>query len=82
MTLAARLHQYAAEGKVTLANGADVWYSTFVDYAKNNGIIDDSYDGRWGQDATRAEMVKILYRALPASRYEEINDVGTTPSPM
>ena len=75
VTLAARLHQYAAEGKVTLTNGADVWYSTFVDYAKNNGIIDDSYDGRWGQDATRAEMVKILYGALPASRYEEINDV-------
>lgn len=75
VTLAARLHQYAAEGKVTLANGADVWYSTFVNYAKNNGIIDGSYDGRWGRDATRAEMVKILYRALPASRYQEINDV-------
>lgn len=75
VTLAARLHQYAAEGKVTLANGADVWYSTFVTYAKSNGIIDDSYDGRWDQDATRAEMVKILYRALPAGRYQEINDV-------
>ena len=75
VTLAARLHQYAAEGKVTLANGADVWYSTFVSYAKSNGIIDGSYDGRWDRDATRAEMVKILYRALPASRYQEINDV-------
>lgn len=75
VTLAARVHQYAAEGKTTLVNGAEIWYSTFVDYAKKNGIIDNSYDDRWGQDATRAEMVKILYRALPAEHYQVINDV-------
>lgn len=75
VTLAARVHQYAEEGTVTLANGTDVWYSTFVGYAKENGIIDSAYDGRWGQNATRAEMVKILYPALPADRYQAINDV-------
>lgn len=73
--LAARLHQYAHSGAVTLQNGTDQWYSTYVDYAKQNGIISGEYDGRWSETATRAEMVKILYHALDADSYTAINTV-------
>ena len=75
VTLAARVHQYMSTGKVTLANGSDVWYSTFVNYAKQNGIIGSGCDGRWNDKATRAEMVQILYNALSPQHYQAINEV-------
>lgn len=76
VTMAARLSQYAAEGRVTLVNGTDVWYSTYADYAVAAGIITaGAFDGRWSDEATRAELVQILYPALPASRYAVKNTV-------
>lgn len=74
VTLAARLHQYEADGVVTLRNGSP-WYSTYVNYAKENGIIGNEYDGMWGNAATRAQMVKILYYSLNENRYGAVNTV-------
>lgn len=63
--LAAALHQMDKNGKVTLENGADVWYSTYVSYAMANGIIDETYgDYTWAQmnaAITRREFVHIFY---------------------
>lgn len=74
-TLAARLHQYARTGKVTLQNGKNTWYSTYVNYCKKNSILGGEYEGRWDENATRAEMVKILYYALDADSYAAVNTV-------
>ena len=41
--LAAALHQMEKSGKVTLKNGDDIWYTTYVEYAIANGIIDGAY---------------------------------------
>ena len=74
--LAACMHQYDSTGAVTLANGAVNWYDTYVDYAIANDIISSStYAGHYGDDATRADYVKIFYYALPPASYTEIHTV-------
>ena len=73
--LAACIHQLHNTGSVTLKNGASSWYSTYVDYAKQNGILDrDSAD--YGAKITRSEFVKIFYNALPESEYAAKNSVA------
>ena len=81
--LAACMHQLYYDGEVTLENGTP-WYQTYVDYAKENRIIDknavytaadmDSY-------VTRATYVSIFSYALPAEALVKINEVplGTLP---
>ena len=63
--LAAALHQMEKEKKVTLTNGEEVWYSTYVDYAVANGIVEEGYadDTEWQRDSpvTRAEFVHIFH---------------------
>ena len=65
--LAAALHQMEAQGSVDLRNGETVWYSTYVDYAVGNGILEEAYAeyAGWQMNApaTRAEFVHILYGA-------------------
>ena len=75
--LAAALHQLDKKGEVKLENGLTNWYSTYVDYAVVNDIVDDDYAKR-GKDEmneaiTRAEFVNILHGALPY--YNAINSV-------
>ena len=74
VTLAARTAQYLNEGAVTLQNGSEIWYSTYVDYAKANGIVGTEYDGRWTDVATRYEMVEI-FAAIPGIDTAQINTV-------
>jgi len=75
--LAAALHQLDKKGEVKLENGLTNWYSTYVDYAVVNDIVDDDY-AKVGKDEmneaiTRAEFVNILHGALPY--YNVINSV-------
>ncbi|WP_050748008.1 S-layer homology domain-containing protein [Peptoniphilus sp. oral taxon 386] len=71
--LAACMHQKATMGSVTLTNG-NPWYQTYVDYAKNNGII--SGELAWMSSATRAGYMAIFAKALPASEMTEINTIA------
>jgi hypothetical protein len=73
--LAACMHQLYLTGSVTLVNGSATWYSTFVDYAKANGIITRNYPD-YEQNITREEFVNIFYSALPAREFNEINSVA------
>ena len=81
--LAACMHQKAAEGAVTLANAADglPWYDSYVRYALAHGILDAEPAGGWNDPVTRADFVRIFYRALPETAYAPVNDVpdGTIP---
>lgn len=74
VTLAARVAQLLAEGQVTLQNGSDLWYSTYVKYAQQKSIIGGEYDGRWNEAASRYEMVEIFY-AIPGIDTTEINSI-------
>ena len=81
--LAAALHQMENTGKVTLMNGSDVWYSTYVDYAIANGVIDQSYgdytDAQMNAAATRSEFVNIFFGAMKA--YAVMNSVADNAIP-
>ena len=70
--LAACMHQLYTTGKVTLTNGAP-WYQSYVDYCKENGIINQEYN--YDDYATRAGYMTIFANALPDEALKAINDV-------
>jgi hypothetical protein len=74
--LAACMHQLYTNGAVTLANatGGNAWYMTYVDYAKDNGIIDHDYE--WSAPATRAGYIEIFANALPDDALPPMNAVS------
>ena len=61
--------------------GKDVWYSTYMKYALDHGIIDSDLSSRQGETITRSEYVYIFSKALPAEAFAEINNipVGSIP---
>lgn len=74
LTAASRLHAaYTGEGeaKDIFAKNGD--YSSVLRYAESSGILSaaDSYD--CAEKATRVDLAKLLYTALPESQYSEIN---------
>ena len=71
--LAACMNQKYTEGSVTLVNGSEHWYDTYVSYAKEKGIIDRDY--AWNDAATRAGYVEIFANALPAEAFSVKNEV-------
>ena len=75
--LAACMNQYYYNGKVTLSNGSPKWYSTYVDYAKANGIPCAYTD--MNANVTRADYVHIFYHALPESCYTSMNSIKAVP---
>lgn len=81
--LSAALHQKMTNGKVTLANGTDFWYSTYVDYAVDAGILDAAYCNytyaQMNAAVTREEFVHILFGAIRT--YNEINVIADNSIP-
>ena len=71
--LAACMNQYVSEGKVSLQNG-DPWYQTYVDYAKDNGIISKDYD--YTMNASRSGYMEIFASCLPDENLKEINSIA------
>lgn len=78
--LAACIHQLYNTGDVTLENGSGKWYSSYVEYASNNGITSKTYTN-YDAMITREEFVNIFYSALPASEFPEINTVADNAIP-
>lgn len=74
ITIAARLHAMYYMG-MDVFGGSDPWYQTYVDYAENNGIV-ENYISDYTIPATRGEFADILANALPDSALEEINIVA------
>ena len=60
-----------------LMPGSDVWYSTFMKYALDNGIIDDDLTPKANEKITRKEYVYIFSKALPQSAFGEKNYIPT-----
>ena len=78
--LAACMNQLHSAGSVTLQNSSGVWYRSYVDYAKQNGILTADY-ADYGAKITRSEFVKIFYHALPESEYTAKNTVADNAIP-
>ena len=79
--LAACMHQLYYDGEVTLVNGKPEWYSTYMDYALANNIIEFDYSLDANKTITRQEYIYIFYKALPESEYTAINFVADNAIP-
>lgn len=83
--LAAALHQMLCYGDVSLVNGSDYWYSTYVDYAISTGVIAEEYrnysEQQMNAPVTRREFVAIFYNAMDAGSYYPWNTVADNAIP-
>ena len=82
--LSAALHQMLNNnGKVTLRNGTPYWYSSYVSYAVENGIIEKMYldytPAQMNASVKRNEFVHIFYGAM--NDYRQINTVADNKIP-
>ena len=78
LVMADRVHAIYTTGESTLENGSP-WYQPYVDYAIENGIIQEGDFNSYTANATRAEMAYIFANALPDSALPAINDIDTLP---
>ena len=64
-----------------IGNGTDVWFSTYMTYALDNGIIDEDLTSKANEKITRKEYVYIFSKALPSEAFEAKNEIpsGTIP---
>ena len=66
--LAAAYHERSESGEVTLTNGTGNWYSSYVDYAVDNGIVDGEYasmsTAEMNKPIDRSEFVAIFAAAM------------------
>lgn len=74
ITMATRIHKIYNTGKNDFVQG-NPWYQVYVDYAVENGIIDEEEYSDLNVKATRKQFAYIMYKALPAEEYTAINTV-------
>ena len=58
-----------------ITTGKDVWYSTYMDYALEHGIIDDDLTPYANEKITRKEYVNIFSKALPEKAFAKKNNI-------
>ena len=76
--LAACMYQLYKDGSVYLVPGGNPWYQTYVDYAKEHGIITENFFYKVSdinEKATRAGYMEIFANALPDEALKGINNV-------
>ena len=74
IVMADRIHEIYYTGQSTIENGSP-WYQPYVDYAAENGILEAGTFSDYNAPVTRAQMALMLYNALPASEFTEINTI-------
>ena len=79
--LAACMHQLSTEGAVALQSGQDDWYTTYLDYALTNGILDAKigyayYERIGDEEATRGMFMNIFSNTLSSQNLSAINAVA------
>ena len=60
-----------------IQNGTDVWFSTYMNYALDKGIIDEDLTPKANEKITRKEYVYIFSKALPAEAFAAKNTIPT-----
>ena len=78
--LASAYHQRYNTSEVSLTNGAGNWYSSYVDYAVENSIIDSKYasygTAQMNKAIDRSEFVAIFANAMDAEELVGYNTVA------
>lgn len=70
--LACCMHQHIRKKEVTLKNGSLVWYSTYLDYAKENSIPYEFEN--YNTFVTRADFIRIIFAAYHPNRYNPVKN--------
>ncbi len=79
VTTATRIHAIY-NGKTAPDNAKEgAWYTTYVAYAEENGIIAKGEYADFTKPASRHEVAEIIAAALPADYYKAINNVTKIP---
>lgn len=78
ITLASRIHSAYYDNGCVFVQGTP-WYQVYVDYAVENGIIQDEQFEDYTAYATRAEFAAIFSAALPDKALPEINVIEAIP---
>ncbi len=79
LTVASRVHD-AYQGKNTeFSSSGDNWYDAYVDYAIENGIIEDGAFDEYDRPAKRYEMAVIFANSVPADYLNAQNNVHEIP---
>ena len=83
--LASAYHEMNYTGDVTLENGSGNWYSSYVDYAVENGIIDSKYASKstaeMNKPIDRSEFVSIFVKAMDDASLTGYNTVADNAIP-
>ncbi len=77
ITLAARVNAIY-NGKEITQQG-DEWYSAYVEYAKENGIVTKGQFEDYNRNITRKEMAGIFVKSLPEECFKAKNNVTSIP---
>lgn len=75
VTVGVRLHEIYHNGAETLTPDGSPWYSTYMAYARDHGILPETVD-KYNEYATRGVVAEILTRALPAEALQPRNEVA------
>lgn len=80
LTMADRIHEIYQTGASTLAPAAGSrWYTPYVDYALEQGIIGEEDFSSYSTPITRADMAYIFARSLPAEELAAAKTVVSIP---
>ena len=74
ITLAARLHNMYHGNSAVLENGSP-WYQPYVDYAKENGILEAGRSYSYNAPINRKDFALLISNALPDSAIPAINNI-------
>ncbi len=78
ITMACRVHAAYNNKTVATVEGGQ-WYDAYVNYAKENGIIDNNQFDSYTRELKRYEMAELFYDAMPKGYFNAINDVSFIP---
>ncbi|MBQ4627476.1 MAG: S-layer homology domain-containing protein, partial [Clostridia bacterium] len=70
--IAANLHQIKT-ASAPIAETEGRWYQQYVDYCKENGIINQDYN--WDESVSRAEFIDIFSRVATANDLKAFNNI-------
>ena len=81
ITMAARVHSIYTTGTENFAR-SDTWYQPYLDYAYQNGIINEGYyNCDVTQKANRAQFAEIFANSLPGEALPAINNIADNAIP-
>ncbi len=78
ITMASRVHAIYNGKTIAEKNGGN-WYDMYVDYAEENGLIEDDSFSNLDRNIMRYEMAMLFADAMPASCFAAKNEVKVIP---